>query len=863
MKTLLGFLRLLAFVAMALLLSELKSHYISSYISNQLRQNGISFDLEINSLTDITLRKIIYKGVYIADRLHLVYELAPLLDMRIVIDLVQIDGLRLKAIEKIAKESPRSKSSGSSWQFLIKKAQIDGIYPYKGTNKITLHAKNITKEQATITRLLLRTFAGSLKAKGTYAQGTLHLRGFADPRPIQKIYLSKATFDLNATTKEAKISLSMPRARYQDLNLTQIQILAKSDYHKVQSQIHTILYHPDLNASVQGRLTYDKELRYSASAALTIKKRPIPIRYQSYKNFTLQILGDQNGLDYNLTNPYLKASGDLEFQTKRFSLRTSKVLVKDLYPKIPVQDMDLALEAKGRFEKFEYKASSNYLQAQGLYEHNTTKATLRFLRPIKELNLPALNPLTLFASPGKIDIKSSMLTAHITPNQSIITLPHAKIWAQKEKELLKLRSSIESLKKFTNALNKLYPLPPIQNDLPLNVEAKVDLKSKEYQAHIFTPPANKALFDYLELRLRGNETKLFIDYYALVIAGRGLYATKTSTLEWDKKSLRLDLWIEDKARLTGSYHLKNKEGALSLTAKAYRYSGPEADIKTDIDIQITIKDQKIQADGEVKLLGGVIAYEPKRGRVVEDEDIIVIDKQIQTQQESFFKKNVALSIHIEAKRPILYKIPDLYVLVRPDLLIYKEYDKDLELLGLVKILKGRYEIADGYFDITPSQLSFYGPPNNPLLDLHLKTRKDRYIIYITVSGDAQNPILSFDSDPYLKPNEILSLLIFGSGSQTVLGALGGSRFASFLSNLFIKDLFAQMGIKLDTLSLITNGDRVGFEVGKRLSDRITVVYKNDEISTLIIRYRISDHIESEAIFGPDRSGIHIFYRNLK
>ena len=865
MKTLLGLLRLLLVIVMALLAAELQSHYVQKYIADILRQHGISFDFQLSSLNDITLQHIRYENLYIADRIHIVYEILPLLDMRIVADLIEIEGLRLKNIEKLAKKQPRhqKKSASPAFDFLIRELRLWGLYPYKGTNRVFLQAKNITKEHALISTLSLKTFAGLLKAKGAYKNQTLHLKGTASIKPIQKLHLAKSTFDLNATQKGAKLLLWIPKARYEEFNLSKVTILAQSDYKKTRASVNGLVAHPLFQAPVEANLTYDKDLRYRGHALLHIKKQNIPLRYQSYRQFDLFASGDLKSVDLNLSNPYLQAFGAVWFKERRFRLRTSKVPLKELYDQIPAKDMDLALKAQGSFDRFDYELLSNYFVATGAYEKMQTRAKVRFLRPFEKINLPALNPVSIEASKKRVHIVSSLLTIDATPQKATVTFPHATIKAQKNQNRLDLQATIDSIEKFTNELQKLYPINPIQSDLPVSVQATVDLETKRYKAHIITPPGAKTLFDYLDLQLHGDMNTLIIDYYAIVVNSRGLYATKPSKIEKRGDTLHVTLWIEDKARLFGKYDLGSKKGDFKLKARSYRYSGPEADIKSDIDIDIKVDGQKIQAEGEVELLGGLIAYEPKRGRVVEDEDIIVIDKKIQTKRESFFKKYVALSIHIGAKRPILYKIPDLYVLVKPDLLLYKEFDKDLELLGLVKILKGRYEIADGYFDIAPSQLSFYGPPQNPLLDLHLKTRKDRYIIYITVSGDAQNPILSFDSDPYLKPNEILSLLVFGSGSEALLGTLGGSRFASFLSNLFIKDLFAQLGIKLDTLSLITSGDRVGFEVGKRLSDRITIVYKNDEISTLIIRYRISDHIESEAIFGPDRSGIHVFYRNLK
>jgi hypothetical protein len=47
---------------------------------------------------------------------------------------------------------------------------------------------------------------------------------------------------------------------------------------------------------------------------------------------------------------------------------------------------------------------------------------------------------------------------------------------------------------------------------------------------------------------------------------------------------------------------------------------------------------------------------------------------------------------------------------KPDLLVWKEYEKDLQLLGLVKIVKGRYGMGDELFLLQPGDIDFYGHP---------------------------------------------------------------------------------------------------------------------------------------------------------
>ncbi len=835
---------------MALLLAELHSRFITQTIRSFFHKEGISFRLQMDSLNNITLYDIFYHNRYLAQKVHIELNLFALLHARLLIQKLDIVSLHLQSLQEIAKKERKTSQSTFTIPFLIQKLSLSAVYPYKGTNRLLVKAANITLDQAQIHRLALRSPFGTLTAKGLYQNKRVRLKGKIAPAALP-IKLQRGSLSLEASPQKLFAKLLFPQGRYQELNLSHIILNLHSDYTKVFASFSGDLAHPFAKAALEANATYEKELSFKAKAHTTITKE-LPIEL---KELDLIASGSPKEVSIQLFNPALRLHTTIYPKKRFFKLQSDPIRVAKLYPQA-IKDLTLTIQASGTPKDISYRLNSNYFKLFGSYVDKKLTATLTFLRPYKKINLLALNPVKIAATPPKAHITTPLFQAKINDTNATLTFQSGSIKLQK-KRLVSFKASITSLKRFAKEMSALYPIE-VSQDIPLQADASFDPATKNFQAHITSPPTN---FNFLDINLHGTPQKITIDYYGVVLRGRALYATKPSTIIKEKNGFAIDLWIEDQAKLTGYYDLSGK-GDFRLTSPHFRYSGAEGDITAALDINITA-DTTIDVQGVIKLKGGVITYEPKRQRIVEDKDIIIIDKKLTPPKESFFQRFVALSIHITSKRPLLYKIPNFYALVRPDLMLYKEYQKALELLGTVTIIKGRYEIGDSYFDIAPSTLSFYGPPSEPLLELHLKTLKNGYMIYITLSGDAQNPILTFDSDPYLKPNEILSLLVFGSGSKSILSALGGSKFTSMLSNLFIKDLFAQMGIKLDTLSLITSGNRFGFEIGKRISDRITIVYKNDEISTLIIRYRLSDHLESEAIFGPDRSGIHIYYRNLK
>ena len=92
------------------------------------------------------------------------------------------------------------------------------------------------------------------------------------------------------------------------------------------------------------------------------------------------------------------------------------------------------------------------------------------------------------------------------------------------------------------------------------------------------------------------------------------------------------------------------------------------------------------------------------------------------------------------------------------------------------------------------------------------------------------------------------------------GSGGRENKAADVSNLvagsLVKSLFANMGLKLDHLVLTG----AGFEVGKKLSDKITVIYDQKKESTVKLRIENTKHIETDISFGASSRSADIFYK---
>jgi len=78
---------------------------------------------------------------------------------------------------------------------------------------------------------------------------------------------------------------------------------------------------------------------------------------------------------------------------------------------------------------------------------------------------------------------------------------------------------------------------------------------------------------------------------------------------------------------------------------------------------------------------------------------------------------------------------------------------------------------------------------------------------------------------------------------------------NLVAGSLVKSLFASMGLRLDHLVLTG----AGFEVGKKLSDKITVIYDQQKESTVKLRIQNTKNIETDISFGANVRSADIFY----
>jgi translocation and assembly module TamB len=419
-----------------------------------------------------------------------------------------------------------------------------------------------------------------------------------------------------------------------------------------------------------------------------------------------------------------------------------------------------------------------------------------------------------------------------------------------------------SVKKLFKNIGKIYKMEPPAIDGDLSVKAsylaakgsiKASIRSKRFipdnKARIKKPIRKLSVDLSADLKKKA----LNIENYSVEVAGMKFFSKRTSKIMFKKSLLKIkELWINDELKIKGRYDAAKDKGRISAKASSFKIEHENAKMRISLDLDTRISKGKIDSEGKIYILGGKVFYNMKAKHYASDEDIIIV-QHMREKKNSFFEKNVRLKLYVESKRSLLFKQKDVKVELKPQMSILKEYKSPVMVLGSIDFRKGGYYNFNGKkFVLEKSAVYFTGKPTSPLLNIKLIYRRYGKAIWISVSGSGSEPVLNFSSSPYMTRDQILSFILFdsensGNSSEDMLSMVGGGLAKSILGN---------MGLKLDTLVL----SQKGFEVGKKISNKVSIIYDQKDESKIIVRVEHSPKVETDISIGQESQSIDIIYK---
>ena len=438
----------------------------------------------------------------------------------------------------------------------------------------------------------------------------------------------------------------------------------------------------------------------------------------------------------------------------------------------------------------------------------------------------------------------------------------AKLSGIAKKEMI-LHSKITSIPLLVESIGEIYTLEDMPNiEGSLDVTARIDaLESVDLEMDspkiIYHSDHKKAHeIDDINIVLSAQKDKIELQHYTLTYQKEKIYATKPSIVTLKENIVSISpLWVNDQLKAEGTYDLNTKKGQIITMANELFIKHEIIDFHSNIDLETLLDGNTTTVKGEIILLDGNIHYDISKKSFASDSDIIIV-QDMKSQKESPFMDGLSVQIAVKTKKPLTYNKGAIAMRANVDIVIHKSRSSELLVLGTINILKGsRYIFQEKTFILDKSFVHFTGNPNKPLLDIKVKYKAINYDVTIKITGTADMPQIDFSSKPSLSKEQILSLILFDT--EAAAGTNSGDEMMKMMGGAMAKSALNNLGIKLDHLVL---GEGNSIEVGKKLSDKVTIIYVNDTVSKVKLKYEHSKHMESVIEVSEESQSYDIIYK---
>ena len=430
-------------------------------------------------------------------------------------------------------------------------------------------------------------------------------------------------------------------------------------------------------------------------------------------------------------------------------------------------------------------------------------------------------------------------------------------------EELKMDTKIISMPSLLNSVEGIYTLealPEIKGSAELSViisqlkSANVTLKSPHI-AYVVDTKTEHIIDDiYVEVGLDASE--LVLKKYQLTYAEQKLFSTKPSRVSFVEGNVSISpLWFNDELEIRGLYDTNASSGEINATTKKLHIAHEIVELDTEIDIKTLLDGNKTSVNGKVIILGGNIYYDLGQKNYASDSDILIV-QELKENEPSLFMENLSADVQIQSKEPLIYKKGAIDIKTKADLSIHKAEQGELMVLGSVEILKGgSYTFEGKRFVLDKSYIHFTGNPNKPLIEAIVNYKSLNHLITITVSGAPDTLNINFSSVPSLSKEQILSIILFDS--EEGAGTNSGEDMMKMMGGAMAKSALSNIGVQLDHLVL---GSGNSVEVGKKLSDKMTIIYVNDIVSGVKLKYEHTSKMESVISADEESQAYDIIYK---
>jgi len=721
--------------------------------------------------------------------------------------------------------------------------------------------------------------------------------------PIRHEAVGDIALDLNASQKQVaadlKITMKQLLKAEKDafnLDIDKLHTYLEYDINKGRMQVTSNLlittpYAEDVFISnlfvMDDNITYSGEIH--AEEIIGVEEKFV----KPLNHLKVYYTGDIKSINVDITADNLQGTVVSEdFKQANIHLETKEALLLRDFVELPVElnqtKADIVINAPLSFEEnatllayANIRSNVVIMDANISYKENLEIRSVThipqesLLRPYSEaLKWDSLNPIRTNAALKNDSIDVQLQAGSIKSSANYMfsseeingTIDLAGLKTEisgKLEEELKMDTKISSIPSLLNSVKSVYALetlPEVKGSADLSVvvselkSADITLRSPHlsYAADIKT----EHIVDDIHVEVGVDDSELVLKKYQLTYADQKLFSNKASKISYVDGNISISpLWLNDELEIIGLYDTNTSSGEVNATAKKLHIAHELVELDSEIDITTLLDGNKTSVNGKVIILGGNIYYDLGQKTYASDSDILIV-QELKEQEPSTFMENLSVAVQVQSKQPLIYKKGAIDIKAKADLGIHKVEQGELMVLGSVEILKGgSYTFEGKRFVLDKSYVHFTGDPNKPLIEAIVNYKSLNHLITITVSGSPDTLHINFSSVPSLTREQILSIILFDSEGGA--GTNSGEDMMKMMGGAMAKSALSDIGVQLDHLVL---GSGNSIEVGKKLTDEVTIIYVNDVVAGVKLKYEHSRRMESVISADEESQAYDIIYK---
>jgi translocation and assembly module TamB len=856
-------------------------------------QYSLSYkSIEGNLIQDLHIKDIRYKDELLAKSARLSWSPWTILQGQIFLHTLDVEDVDMEVIKKLANEfrndeQNASKSDRIDIDIAIKDSHINFL-PMKLTNDISIDAIELTIKQSIFSIKKFKLIEGDLKVNIATNFGTLDYKLRPDERYMLagfgKIYPEQAFFD--------RYNIPLQADALKEIAINEFNMDAQRLFISFSAQGANALFdknYPIDISSLTSELTYSFEtlaLKIDSRAilngndfentlltnSLTLDEKLefhgelIPKKIKSldgkieklFEAIRVEYRGDKYSLDANITSKLFNGNfTSKEYKEAYFELHSKEPTILSSYISLPesLQDTCVDIKVSGPINLKNITKSKMSVQIESnIANIDTTIALNDKLSSSVKIKIPKETLLKNY---------NHAFNWYLFDDAILQTKRRGAEW---DITLLSQTIFADLIYNDTVLKGKIKIDGKVIENLKIIMDADINIKSDEEGKKRFQISSNSLKIGdekvsqheikdiVLEVVQKG-EGSFVIPSYNLSYKDVQFFAKRSSDINIrDNQFILKEFWINDQALAKGSYDTAKKKGDFELYAEMFNLKSPLLDISAKINLDAKLDGEKIDISGFIDILEGELKYSLEQKTFSSDSDIIII-QDVHYKEPSVFIKNLSTDIKINIKKPIIYKQRNANITAIGNVSINKVENTNPFVTGMITIPKNStYQFQGKNFILKESHIYFIGEYDKPLLDIGAYYKTSAYNITVLVTGTPSVPNITFSSRPKLSQEQILAILLFGS--QDASGTHSSVEMMKMLGGAIAKSALSDVGIKVD--HLILGSDTL--EVGKKISDKVTVIYVNEEVSKVKVKYDQSRTVEEVLTISPDSTSVDIYYK---